>query len=133
MHLMRLSVSVCLPVTAIVLVGCGTSAGKHDAGDVAARFVAAVSARDGAAACGLLTEQARESVSGATEASCAEAVLNVDEHSSPVHKVEVWGDAAQVRIGTDVVFLVHLRTGWRVIAAGCKPQPAAPYKCDVDG
>jgi hypothetical protein len=115
------------------LAGCSTSAEKHDAGDVAARFVAAVSARDGAAACGLLSEPARESVSGATDASCAEAVLNVDEHRSPVHGVKVWGDAAQVRIGTDVVFLVHLHTGWRVVAAGCKPQPGAPYKCDVDG
>jgi hypothetical protein len=130
---MTLGVSVCLLLAAIVVAGCGTSAGKHDAGDVAARFVAAVSARDGATACGLLTEQARESVSGATDASCAEAVLNIDEHGGPMRKVEVWGDAAQVRIGTDVVFLVHLRTGWRVSAAGCKPQPGAPYKCEVDG
>ena len=133
MRLMTLGLSVGLMVAAIVVAGCSTSAGKHDAADVAARFVAAVSAGDGAVACGLLTEQARESVSGATDASCAEAVLNVDEHGGPVHRVAVWGDAGQVRIGTDVVFLVHLRTGWRVSAAGCQPQPRAPYKCEVDG
>jgi hypothetical protein len=133
MRLMTLGVLACLLPATIVLAGCSTSAGNHGASDVAARFVAAVLARDGAAACGLLSEQARESVSGATDVSCAEAVLNVDEHGSRVHRVEVWGDAAQVRIGTDVVFLVRLRMGWRVAAAGCRPQPAAPYKCDVDG
>ena len=94
MRLMTLGLSVGLMVAAIVVAGCSTSAGKHDAADVAARFVAAVSAGDGAVACGLLTEQARESVSGATDANCAEAVLNVDEHGSPVHRVAVCGAGA---------------------------------------
>jgi hypothetical protein len=115
------------------LAGCSTRAREHDASEVAARFVAAVSARDGAAACALLTERARESVSGATDATCADAVLNVEEDGSAVRRVEVWGDAAQVRVGTDVIFLQRLRAGWFVSAAGCEPRPSAPYNCDVDG
>lgn len=126
-------VSVCLLLSALGLAGCGTSAREQAAGAVAGRFVAAVAAGDGSTACRLLTEQARESVSGATDVACADAVLKVEEQGGTVRKVQVWGDAAQVRIGTDVVFLLHLRTGWFVSAAGCQPQPSAPYKCDVDG
>jgi hypothetical protein len=115
------------------LAGCSTRAREHDAGEVAARFVGAVTARDGAVACALLTERARESVSGATDTTCADAVLNVEEDGSAVRRVEVWGDAAQVRVGIDVIFLQRLHTGWSVSAAGCQPRPSAPYKCDVDG
>lgn len=115
------------------LAACSPGSRKHGAAEVAGRFVAAISAHDGAKACQLLTEQARDSVTGATDANCAAAVLNVDEQGDAVRKVEVWGDAAQVHVGSDVVFLLHMRAGWRVSAAGCTAQPSGPYKCDVDG
>jgi hypothetical protein len=115
------------------LVACTPSARPDDASRVAVRFAAAVAGRDGSQACSLLTQKARESVTGATNATCAAAVLNVQERGTGVGQVEVWGDAAQVQVGTDVVFLLHLPDGWHVSAAGCVPQPSAPYKCDVDG
>ena len=120
-------------VAATSLVACSTSARRDGAVDVARDFVAAVSAHDGDGACSLLTSDARESVTGATNASCADAVVNVEERGATVGKVEVWGDSAQVHIGSDVVFLLRERAGWLVSAAGCTPQPDAPYKCDVDG
>jgi hypothetical protein len=133
MRVMPLGASPLLLLATLGLTACGTRARENGAVAVAERFVAAVSGRDGAAACGLLTQQARESVSGATDVSCADGVLNVQEQGSTVGQVEVWGDAAQVRIGADVIFLLHLHTGWFVSAAGCTPRPSAPYQCDVDG
>lgn len=117
----------------LALTACSPAAQDDDAAKVAGRFVSAVADRDGTTACTLLTEQARESVIGATDAKCGDAVLNVQEQGTALHRVQVWGDAAQVRIGSDVVFLMHLRSGWFISAAGCTPQTAAPYKCDVDG
>lgn len=133
MRLRSLRVFALLLLAALGVAACGTRARGDGAATVAGRFVAAVSGHDGANACRLLTEQARESVSGDTDVSCANAVLNVQERGTALGNVEVWGDAAQVRIGTDVIFLVHLRAGWFVSAAGCTPRPGAPYKCEVDG
>jgi hypothetical protein len=73
------------------------------------------------------------SVSGATNASCASAVTGVKEQDGDVHGVQVWGDAAQVRIGGDVVFLRLVDGHWRVSAAGCTPQASGPYDCKVGG
>ena len=50
-----------------------------------------------------------------------------------MHGIQVWGDAAQVRIGADVIFLRRQQAGWQVRAAGCTPQPGTAYDCDVDG
>jgi hypothetical protein len=133
MRVTPLGVSPLLLLATLGLTACGTRARENGAVAVAERFVAAVSGRDGAKACGLLTQQARESVSGATDVTCADAVLNVHEQGSTVGKMEVWGDAAQIRVGADVIFLLHLHTGWFVSAAGCTPRPSAPYNCDVDG
>jgi len=115
-----------LLVATLGLAACGTRARENGAAAVAERFVAAVSGRDGATACGLLTQQARESVSGATDVTCADGVLNAHEQGSTVGQ-------AEVRIGADVIFLLHLDSGWFVSAAGCTPRPSAPYQCDVDG
>jgi hypothetical protein len=133
MRVTPLGASPLLLLVTVGLTACGTRARENGAVAVAERFVSAVSGHDGATACDLLTEQARESVSGATDASCADGVLNAHKQGSTVSQVEVWGDAAQVRIGADVIFLLHLDSGWFVSAAGCAPRPSAPYQCDVDG
>ena len=115
------------------LAGCAASSQRSEAERVAVDFVTAIEDRNGADACELLTSRAEESVSGATDVACATAVLNIEESGSEVHHVEVWGDAAQVKLGTDTVFLQELPVGWQVRAAGCHSQPGAAYKCDVEG
>lgn len=120
-------------LTAGALTGCTASTERPRAGDVAIRFVTDVRDHDGKAACALLTDEAAESVSGATDVSCAQAVLNVEEDGTAVRSVQIWGDAAQVKLGSDTVFLRRLPDGWQVRAAGCKSQPGAAYRCDVDG
>lgn len=100
---------------------------------VAVEFVTAVQGGNGRDACALLTSEAEESVSGATEVPCATAVLNLDEHGSNVRGVQIWGDSAQVKLGSDTMFLRRLPAGWQVRAAGCQSRPGAAYTCDVRG
>jgi outer membrane murein-binding lipoprotein Lpp len=117
----------------VVLPGCSSTPHRDAVVSAARSFVASVTAGDGARACAMLTDDARSSASGATDASCADAVTGVKEHGTGVSGVQVWGDAAQVRIGGDVLFLRLVSGGWRVNAAGCTPQPQGPYDCKVGG
>jgi hypothetical protein len=131
----RRSLGVTLVAIAVLagLTGCQSSSQRSDVQGVAVSFVTAVEDKDGQAACDLLAPDAEESVSGATDLACQTSVLNVEEHGSQVSSVQVWGDAAQVKVGSDTVFLRRLATGWQVRAAGCQSQPKAAYKCDVEG
>jgi hypothetical protein len=61
------------------------------------------------------------------------AITSIDEQGVTVSGVQVWGDAAQVRVGGDVVFLRRISGEWLVSAAGCQPQPKRPYDCKVAG
>jgi hypothetical protein len=115
------------------LAGCTGSTQRSEVQRVAVDFVTAVEDRNGADACALLTSAAEESVSGATDVACETAVLNIDESGAEVRHVQIWGDAAQVKLGSDTVFLQELPDGWQVRAAGCQSQPGAAYNCDVEG
>jgi hypothetical protein len=115
------------------LAGCTASTQRSEVQRVAVDFVTAVQDRNGADACELLTSEAEESVSGATDVACAAAVLNIDENGAEVHHIQIWGDAAQVKLGSDTVFLRELPDGWQVRAAGCQSQPGAAYNCEVEG
>lgn len=115
------------------LAGCAASTQRSEVERVAVDFVTAIEGGNGAHACELLTPQAEESVSGVTDVACATAVLTVQENGTEVHEVQIWGDAAQVKLGSDTVFLRELPDGWQVRAAGCDSQPSAAYDCDVEG
>lgn len=115
------------------LAGCAASTQRSEVERVAVDFVTAIEEGNGAHACELLTTQAEESVSGITDVACATAVLAVEENGSQVHRVQIWGDAAQVKLGSDTVFLRELPDGWQIRAAGCQSQPGAAYNCDVEG
>jgi hypothetical protein len=124
----RILVAV-LAVTA--LAGCSSSPRRSVVSAAATSFVRAVESGDGAAACALLTPAARQSVSGATDTLCADAITSIDERGATVTGAQVWGDAAQVRVGADVVFLRRISGAWLVSAAGCDPRPKGPYDCKV--
>ena len=101
--------------------------------DTGARFQEAVVRADAAAACALLTQQARGNLESASAQPCARALPALDLPAGSVQSVEVWGGNAQVRLDSGVLFLTRFRTGWQVTGAGCQPRPDLPYDCSVQG
>jgi hypothetical protein len=98
---------------------------------VAQRFAGALARHDGATACALLTDDARRDTETFGRA-CPTQLATLPDPGA-VQQVEVWGEAAQVRLGRDTVFLLRFPDGWRVSAAGCTAQGEAPYRCEVRG
>lgn len=118
----------------VALGGCG---GKDDeaATRAAERFYAAAEAGDGEEACAQLEESTREALEQDEKSPCAEAVLSLELSGSEADSATVWVTSAQVRLRRgDTVFLDETPDGWRVAAAGCKPQPGEeqPYDCEVE-
>ncbi|MDN3243445.1 hypothetical protein [Glycomyces tritici] len=112
---------------------CGIDQRESGASVAAAAFSDAVAGGDAAAACAALAPETAASVA-ASEGEPCEASLDVRAlPSGAVDEVQVWGDRAQVRTGADVLFLVELEDGWKVVAAGCEPQGERPYRCEVGG
>jgi hypothetical protein len=93
-----------------------------------------LAAGDGEAACALLSPTTQDTLERDAQAPCAEALL--DEDLPPVGddaEPQVFGTAAQVRTGTDTIFLGLFDDGWRVTAAGCAVAGDKPYECAVEG
>ena len=115
-----------------VVAGCA-AADRPDVESVVTHFYDAYDRRDGAAACSLLAPPARHEVEKATGVSCARGLLQ--EHlprAGRVGRTTVSGDQAQVRLGGDTAFVAKFPGGWKVVAAGCSPQPQQPYDCEVE-
>lgn len=118
---------------ATALSGC-SSLGPDEgaAGEVALAFSGALNDGDGSRACELMTEAARTELEDSSEESCDTAVLAEDIPSAErVLDIAAYGRTARVVLDGDVVFLSVADGGWRVAAAGCRPQPEAPYDCAV--
>jgi hypothetical protein len=121
---------------AVVLAVTGCS-GERDT-EVAATagdFFSAVADGDGDVACELLAPSTRSELESSSGAPCADAVLEEVDAADATPEVDVYGDAARVRVGSETAFLALLDGGWRVAAAGCAAPPAAdvPYDCTVSG
>lgn len=119
----------------VVLLGaaaCGTDR-EAAASAVAAAFSDAVAAGDAAAACATLAPETVAAMGASQGESCEASLTAQALPSGAVGEVQVWGDRAQVRTDADVLFLVELEEGWKVVAAGCTPQGDLPYLCEVGG
>jgi hypothetical protein len=116
----------------LALAGCG--AGERDAAAAAAAedFLTALATDDAAAACASLSSAAADGLA-ADAGECEAAIASLGLPTAPVQKVDVWGDRAQVRTGDDVLFLSLQSDGWKVDAAGCRPQGERPYAREVGG
>ena len=131
----RISVVTAGTVACVGLAGCGSVSDREtSAAGVAERFLAAVAADDGAAACGVLTPDAVATIEEDSGDPCADAVLDEDlPGPRPPTDTAVYGQWARVRLGDEAVFLAMFPGGWRVAAAGCRPRGERPYDCAVDG
>lgn len=126
-------------LTLLAGAGCGASRAPEVRG-AATQFYRAVSDSDGAAVCALLAPRTVAELERSAQASCEDAVLDLDilardqVSDGQVSGTQVWSDQAQVRIGSDTVFLAEFADGWKVVAAGCTlRRTSQPYDCQLKG
>lgn len=122
-------------VALLALAGSGCASTQNDAAAGAAhRFYDALSHHDAAGACAMLGQATRSSLESQEKEPCAKAIGKEDiPHVGAGGSVETFGTMAKVTWPGESAFLSRFRTGWRVVAAGCKPQPARPYDCEIQG
>jgi hypothetical protein len=119
---------------ALLAAGCGTSDSRRDARAVVERFGSAVERKDGRAACEELSEDAASQLEKSEGEPCEKAVLTLKLSPGAPTRVEVYVTSAEVvRAGGEAAFLDQTPEGWRISAAGCKPQgPDMPYDCELE-
>jgi hypothetical protein len=114
--------------------GCGTEPSERDAERSVERFIAAVEARDGAAACARLSESASSALETSESEPCDRAVLSLGLTPAGVEAASVWGTSAKVDLRDgEAAFLDQIRGAWRIGAMACRPQPGRPYECKLEG
>ena len=116
--------------------GCATPGDRAAAAtDAATAFLRAVADGDGRRACAGLAPTALRELEGAEGAPCARAVTEVPLPGEPAARhTDVYGWQARVEVAGDTLFLARFDDGWRVTAAGCRPQPGGrPYDCEIQG
>ena len=119
-----------LAAVGVLLAGC-SSAQAPDVEEVATSF--SDPAGDPQQRCDLLLPAVLAAFEADRSMSCAEAIQELPLQAGTVESMEIWGGAAEVKLGGDTLFLAETRAGWRVTAAACTPQGEAPYDCEVEG
>jgi hypothetical protein len=122
-----------LAITALLMTGCGRDADRATVRSTAESFYAAVAGHDGVAACARLSADARQAIEQQASSPCPRAVLHLDLSGRRAHIVRVYStDAAVELLHGDTVFLQDTPQGWRISAAGCRPQDKGePADCEV--
>jgi hypothetical protein len=126
-----------LVLVALAVAGCGRGDDERTVGAVTQRFLRAVEAKDGAAACAQLTTAAVQQLESEDGERCPQAVTAVKASPSPVRRAAVYITSAKVDL-TDgqSAFLNRTAAGWKLSAVGCRPQegkPAdQPFDCDLE-
>jgi hypothetical protein len=118
---------------ALVATGCGRADDERVTGIVTERFLQAVEQHDGARACAQLSQGAVQALEHDEGKACAEAAPDLDVSPSRVTRAEVFGTGAKVDLADGhSAFLELTPGGWRLSAAGCRPEPDDhPFTCEV--
>lgn len=117
------------------LAGCGAGREDERAGRVVEDFYSAVSAKDGARACAQLSESAVAELEKDEMSPCPTAVTELELSGSTVERSTVYVTSALVELRAgDRVFLDRTPEGWKVSAAGCKPESGEeqPDDCELE-
>jgi hypothetical protein len=116
----------------VALAGCGRDDDERTVSAVTERFLTAVQADDGEAACAQLSPATAESLEATRP--CDEAVTDLDLSRAAVTRAQVFGIGAKVDVaGGDSYFLELTRAGWRISSAACAPTTRdEPYDCEAD-
>ena len=123
-----------LGLVAVALAGCGRADDRSAVSAVAERFLGAVESDDGELACAQLSPGAAEALEHDESEPCPEAARGLDLNRSDVVEAQVSSTEAKVDLADgNSAFLELTADGWRVSAAGCRPQPdSQPYICEVE-
>jgi hypothetical protein len=122
---------------AVVLAGtvgaCGTvSERRDDVRAAAAAFEKALGEGAYERMCAALAPGTVDELEQSAGSRCAEAL---SEESLPpggaVRVADVYGNQARAVLAGDTLFLSRFTTGWKVVAAGCRPRPHLPYQCQI--
>jgi hypothetical protein len=130
---MRLGRSIAIAGVALGTAGCGTGHDRQAARDVAQGLYSAVARLDGQAACRRLSPPTADALEQQAKAPCERAVTDLQLHGGRVASVDVFQTDAVVEFaGGERAYLERRAGGWKVSAAGCKPQPAGPAQCEAE-
>jgi hypothetical protein len=120
----------------ILLSGCDARSEDRDqATDAVTEFLGAVDAGEGERACARLARATVQTLEDEEGKPCAEAVTTLDLTRSDPVKTDVYLTSAEVHLKDGAnAFLDETAAGWRVSAAGCRPEPGeeAPQSCEVE-
>ncbi|MFE4999274.1 hypothetical protein ACFRH4_50165 [Streptomyces mirabilis] len=115
--------------------GCGTVAERRDGvRDTAAVFETAL--REGAydRVCTVLAPGTVQELEQSSASPCAKALSEASPTpGGALRRTDVYGNQARTVLSSDTLFLSHFNSGWKVVAAGCEPQPQQLYQCRIKG
>jgi hypothetical protein len=120
----------------LALAGCGQSDDRAGVRSTTERFLAAVGAKQGAAACGVLASDTRKALESEESKPCPQAIGSVDVSGGAVLRVKVAITSAKVDLaGGESFFLSEEKSGWRIAALGCRPTTTptrTPFDCTLE-
>jgi hypothetical protein len=119
---------------ALFATGCGRADDARSVTAVTERFLEALERNDGSGACARLSPGAIEALEHDEGSPCAEAARGLELEASRVSRAQVFATEAKVDLADgESAFLELTSSGWRISAAGCRPQPAdQPFECELE-
>jgi len=119
------------------LIGCGISDDRAQARAVVERFLDAVRAGDGEAACAQLGESTVRALETQSGQACERVITRLEHEGGAVTRTRVYITSAIVELrGGERAFLDRGPEGWRISAVGCRPQDgppqAYPMACEAE-
>jgi hypothetical protein len=120
----------------LLLAGCGQADDRAAVRSATERFFDAYAAKQGEAACGLLSSDTRKALERDESRPCPEAIGSVELSGGAVMRVQVSVTNAMVDLaGGESVFLSEQTSGWRIAAVGCrasKNPTETPFDCQLE-
>lgn len=118
----------------VALGGCGVGGDEREARAVTSSFLTAIKSHDGRGACAQLSRDTVKKLIESDQKPCEQAVLDLQLDGASAGSVRVYINSARATVaGGDRLYLDRGPGGWKVSAAGCKPQPdRQPDDCDLE-